>query len=414
MDDDTTDVELPELDSYALSEAHDEYKGSRYRMTWTERASFEVWLSERYEGADVEWCEGCDSPFMYGEGTDVDGQSACEQCADNACTCDRCGCLVTDLTGVSGQDWCGTCRDNHSAYCDECEDYYDADDTYDVEAHKHQCDCAPKRVEFRMVNGEGFLTNDTRLTVSLPVGVIDEWGIRGVAQELAQVRFEDSFGYGVWPFDIGWRALLDAVGCDWKTDRGTYPKRLSSYLYKRTGHAVPADVLAKVGKIAKDHSESAPSFDIEVTRRLNLPAEEFAHEDSCWWGSYGESRCALKSNGGFGLRSFDDYRVSGRAWVMPLRHTGASYEPTFNAETPDAFVVFNGYGDLDGYTATRIVSQMTGWGYLKTSVCISPMYVNGEAGYLVAPADVLAAAPSVYLDLDKHSPLDRREALATV
>ena len=190
---------------------------------------------------------------------------------------------------------------------------------------------------------------------------------------------------------------------------------------------MPAELLSEIGNIGRAHSNGS-NVEVEVTRDLNLPAEDFAHEDSCWWQSYYHGRCALKSNGGFGLRSFgydehEEYEyvvgpwanpyytdpatgmprnyvptgkivrtpaVTGRAWVMPLRYVDGDFRPTFDAETPDALVVFNGYGDLEGYTPARIVAGMYGMTYRKVNFYADPMYVNGNAGYLVASEEIAA------------------------
>jgi hypothetical protein len=145
-----------------------------------------------------------------------------------------------------------------------------------------------------------------------------------------------------------------------------------------------------------------------------MSAAAFYHDDSCWWQGYSESRCALKTNGGFGLRTFDRHGdVTGRAWVMPLKLSASGHlEPTFNTETPDAFTVFNGYGDLAGYTAPRIVGHMAGWTYRKIGFDASPMYVNA-GGYLVAPEEVAKKYDGtnnyLILRLSQHADLLKRE-----
>jgi hypothetical protein len=172
--------------------------------------------------------------------------------------------------------------------------------------------------------------------------------------------------------------------------------------------------MSQIGTIARDHSKPV-EVEIEVTREFNESAAYFYHEDSCYWGSYYESRCALKTNGAFGLRSFRGGAVSGRAWVMPLRHvdrlrTGPDLTPTFDTMGADAFVVFNGYGDLGGYAASRIVAHMAGWTYRKIGFGCDPMYINA-GGYLVAPEHI--AEPytdgSLKLSVPQHSDLYESE-----
>jgi len=209
---------------------------------------------------------------------------------------------------------------------------------------------------------------------------------------------------------------LYAIGAQWQARDGNYAKRLSRHAYKAHQLKLTPEVMSQVGTIARDHS-TAVSVTIEVSRELNESAGYWYHEDSCWWNSYSESRCALKTNGGFGLRSFstgDPYAdVTGRAWVLPLRLNENGYPlPTFDTRTPDAFVVFNGYGDLSGYTPARILAHMAGWTYRKIGFECNPMYVNA-GGYLIAPEDIAGRYTdgSLHLSVDQHARLydDERE-----
>jgi hypothetical protein len=165
--------------------------------------------------------------------------------------------------------------------------------------------------------------------------------------------------------------------------------------------------MSEVGTIARDHSKAA-AFEVDVTRDLNRSPDYFYHDDSCWWGGMSESRCALKTNGGFGLRSLRGQSVSGRAWVMPLRDCGGLV-PTLDTETPDAFIVFNGYGDLAGYAPARIMAGMAGWTYKKIAFSCDPMYINA-GGYLVAPEHIIQDTANLRLSVPQHAHLtDDRE-----
>jgi hypothetical protein len=74
---------------------------------------------------------------------------------------------------------------------------------------------------------------------------------------------------------------------------------------------------------------------------------------------------------------------------MPLRlNESGTLVPTFDTLSPDAFVTFNGYGSLGGYVAARIIAHMAGMTYRKVSLTLTPMYVNGDSGYLVAPEEI--------------------------
>jgi hypothetical protein len=99
---------------------------------------------------------------------------------------------------------------------------------------------------------------------------------------------------------------------------------------------------------------------------------------------------------------------------MPLKlDEFDKFQPTFDSLTPDAFMIFNGYGDLSGYTPARIMAHMAGMTYRKVEFDCSPMYVNNGNGYLVTSEEIAAKYPAgsrVSLYTDTHSTLHHDEA----
>lgn len=367
-------------------------------------------LTDPDRADDLVICYRCDDPgdddWFYVLGT---GDSVCEYCRDNHYSaCDDCDELWEYTTSTSnGREVCEDCRSNRYSWCEDCEVYY-PDDYGCGETHAQDCECESPALAFAVRNdGEPSLENDVRVTVTLPAGTISAEGISEIGRYLRDVSC--TFGYDDPARDNMWRLSydLEPLGDQWQAKQGNYPKRLSRLAYTKYQLKLTPEVMSKVGTIARDHS-TAVDFEVEVTRELNRSPEEFAHADSCWWQSYAGSRCALKSNGGFGLRTFEGRYVTGRAWVMPLRQTeDECLVPTFETLQPDAFVVFNGYGVLNGYTPARIVSHMAGMTYRKITFTCSPMYVNNSAGYLVAPEEIATRYTdgSLYLSTTEHSDL---------
>jgi hypothetical protein len=243
------------------------------------------------------------------------------------------------------------------------------------------------------------------VTVSLPAGEIDSEGILAIYRLLVRNDL----------YDVAYMVTAETIGTTWQTREGNYTKRLSRAAYKATGKGLSPEIMSEIGTIARDHSKPV-DFAIEVTRDLNQSAADFYHEDSCWWSSHSESRCALKSNGGIGLRSYDapgPGGVSGRAWIMPLKADWTNLQPTdkpnlrptSDTVNPDAFIVFNGYGALSGYIPARILAHMAGMTYRKIAFDCDPMYVNSTAGYLVAPEAIAThfTDGSLYLSVDQHN-----------
>jgi hypothetical protein len=337
-------------------------------------------------------CEDCGcltyetTTVIGGRGTD---REVCDySCRESYTYCDGCDCYRDGGGGstVDG-DWrCDVCLSDYG-YCERCEAYVSP---YDDE-HTHGCDCAvPGGRAFSVPNdGDGPLANDQEATVTLPAGTISEEGLAAVAFLLRSNDLREV------------ARLLPELGDAWQTRQGNYPKRLSRLAYNTLKVSIPADILSAVGTTAREHSTTTAQYRVAVTRDLNLPAEEFAHESSCWWGSESQSRCTLKSNGGLALRTFGHYGVTGRAWVLPLKRVGSSLVPTFDTMTPAAYMVFNGYGELSGYAPARVWAHMTGMTYRKVGFSLGSAYVN-SGGYLVAPEELatLYTDGSLYLNSD--------------
>lgn len=412
LDDDVAVAELPEYDRDILLELWKAHSAA-FSTPHAAQSTFPDLVARSFldgDSLEIIWCESCVEPGSFGEDemTGVKGgEYACESCLeDDYFYCESCDEYDTtfDASYVNGNYVCEDCEDRYYSYCDECDESYHNDYSEDHD-HAEDCDCEapPESQAFTMRNdGEDPLAQDTRATISLPAGEIDEQGIQRIVEYLLSAKRSSAAV-------IVSRGI---IGIAWQTREGNYTKRLSRANHKDGGEALTPEMMSQIGVIARDHSKPV-DHQIKVTRDLNLSASDFYHGESCWWSSHSESRCALKSNGGIGLRTFGDRgHVTGRAWIMPLKvKDGAGLTPTTETLDPDAFVVFNGYGDLSGYTAARIVAHMAGMTYRKISFDVDPMYVNSNAGYLVAPEAI--AAPytngSLYLTLDQHANLYETE-----
>jgi len=376
---------LLEFSSEVVASLWRDFEGRHYAGSLRTQTSFLSSLRDKLTDPDmvneVEWCAACSKPGNSEDYTTVQGGRACKSCAEeHYYTCDECEELsYGTTTTMSEREVCENCCDNYYSWCEDCEGYYGND--YDSE-HQHNelcCEVREEAILFSIRNdGEEPLANDTRVTVTLPAGVIDDEGMTRIRRHLLDKGL----------YDISY--LLKDVGPEWQTKQGNFAKRLSRLAYNTLKQALQPEDMSQIGVIAREHS-TAVDFHIETTRKLNMSAAAFYHEDSCWWQSYSEGRCTLKSNGGFGLRTFSaDGDVTGRAWVMPLIGDAGSLTPTFDTQTPKAFVVFNGYGALSGWAPARIMSHMAGWTYRKIGFSCGPMFINSDSGYLIAP-EVIAS-----------------------
>jgi hypothetical protein len=380
---------------------------------------------------EVSWCRDCEVLVIEPERVGPDDFEVCEYCFNEYLHCDDCDTLRRYVDYIDAYDMsvCEQCRDENWQWCDHCEHYYQHGDEGDHAYHStcnrgRGADCVSPKLEFVVRNESGTLRQDEVITVSLPSGEITEVGIAEISSLIRQhgnaVYYEaseddrnrryaelssqnDAEYQRIWNLS----ARLEPLGIEWQNRQGNYTKRLQRHAYKEYALKLPSDLIQQVGNLGREHSGGS-DYQVAFTRDLNQPAREFFHEDSCWWGqSYGASRCALKSNGGYGMRSYDnDGNVQGRAWVLPLRDNDDEWLPTFETESPDAMVVFNGYGNLGGYIPARILAHLYGWTYRKIHFGAEPMYINA-GGYLIASEEVAAPLTdgALSLVLDTHSAL---------
>jgi hypothetical protein len=337
------------------------------------------------------FCAACLKPEWIDDiNIDRDGDSACDDCRNRYDTCSRCEQWSLNEPGMSlvyGNTYCESCLEEYCSYCDECFLYYLDENAAD---HDHQgtpdCGCEPQELHFQILaNSHGVLHEDERLLIELAEGHISDEAVRAVVTMLWDEQFRHLQLLGTGPGITQFRNAVESVGRMWQMKEGNYTKRLSKMFYQRFQAKLDPGLLSRVGSLVKQHAGSTHSWYVEFTRDLNQSASAFFHDGSCWWGSESQSLCAFKHWGGLGIRSYrsedqDRDRPSGRAWIQPLNE---DLQPTQDVFGAHAYIVYNGYGDLEGYTAPRLVAYLTSRSYRKINLGIKRQYVNGGGGYLV-------------------------------
>jgi hypothetical protein len=93
----------------------------------------------------------------------------------------------------------------------------------------------------------------------------------------------------------------------------------------------------------------------------------------------------------------------GRAWVQPL---SSEMEQTHDTLGAHSYVVYNGYGTLQGYVAARIVAHLTGKTYRKIEFNATNTYVNCSSGYLISDQETCDVIESIQLSGNPHDQMD--------
>lgn len=418
-----------DLDTDEFCEWVSSFTLSGEEVYWCEDCGDPIFDTFSAEGGERQVCQSCldnnyttcgDCDENYRDTTSVvDGdREVCESCLQRYETCDECEELVLGIRVIADDDLgvCDYCLENVCYWCEFCDDYYREEHDY----HREDCCESPKQ-EFSLRIKDGSISQDERLTVTLPEGVTAH-GFREIQYLLVgHLNGRDDTPRG-WGGAVS-RITSETIGAEWVTNKGTLPKRISRFLHRECGISLPATVLAEIGNLAKRDARSG-EFHVEVTRDLNLDADEFAHGGSCWWTEYAVSRCILKTNGGFGLRSFGKYGgwATGRSWVMPMKRqfSGPILTPTFNTDDPDAYVVFNNYGDLGEGIGPVVFAHMLGWVSRRIDFSVDDMWVNHDdargtrSGHLITPfAEDFSDLTSLHLSIADHSSLYRDETTTT-
>lgn len=360
-------------------------------------------------------CAKCEEPaWSYDCEDDVNGWSACQGCRDDISTCSQCGDWSIDdyfLSWCGDYSYCESCRDRYLHWCEECDRYYHDDD---AEYHRHRgCECQPSSIPLRFeipANSHGTIKDDERLLVELPTGFITDEALEAAlnlmwVEQFRQLWMDAGHPYlffaesGVVTHGELYEALY-SMDRNWQTREGNFTRRLSKMLHTRFNTKLDPGLLSRVGSTIRQHTSNSNRWYVEFTRELNDDAAAFYHEDSCWWGSEGQSRCALKHWGGLGMRCYSTEEQErrmpdGRAWVQPLNE---NLQPTMDVLGAHAYLVYNGYGDLSGYTAARLVAYLASRTYRKISLSIYHQYVNGSSGFLIADQATCDATDSVYIN----------------
>lgn len=362
-------------------------------------------------GYEYLWaCAPCDTVLVGSDPHEtIDGFRICPPCFEEkqedgmVSSCDWCGDWSVNQHDFQGNDLCTPCFEGLS-YCEECDQSYDPEGGEDHDHHR-DCDCISPRENFSIAGATGSTyDSDTNFDVTLS-DAVDAYTLTTIRNKVI------AWGRGQ---GIVNAYMLDTpmMGIDptYKTSEGTYAKRLRSAVYKHTKSSgyfdepvsLPADLVAEIGLLARENS-APQEYRVQITRDLNREAEYYAHDDSCWWTDYSYSRCTLKSNAGFGLLTMQESRWSeyadGRVWVLPCTiEDGNRLVPTFGEA--QAYMVFNGYGELEEGAGARLLAHLTGWA-VATNRTVFPthaarMYINA-APRVVVPAglaDVEFYAPT--------------------
>ena len=395
------------------------------RHRWVE--AFNVIMDDDQE-ISVTQCLHCHNAIFMGGGwshiVSDDGEMVCGECFAYYTECATCGRFAHRDHVIRVHDYgsiCNNCYESGSpdvASCSACSYYFLTENMYyDENNDVHYCDehaprsgCRPQHMEFEfpaLCTPQKTIREDEIVPITVGRGDVSEEGMR-LIHGMIYTKTSGKYGYGGISLDEIINA--DLYDRSWQTKEGNFPKRLAKHLLIEHSMKLNEDVMTEIGNIAKAHAAIPGTHYVSLTRDLNLSADEFINEGSCWWGSESHSRCELKAYYGFGVRTWstpngnqDGGHPVSRAWLVPLTVTTGGPGPKFAAThvlPADAYVLFNAY-EIDQLPYARMIAGMTGKSYRKLKMFDMSAYINA-AGILIAEQSICDATDRVALPMRRE------------
>ncbi len=193
-------------------------------------------------------------------------------------------------------------------------------------------------------------------------GHISPSGIKHVRNTI-NVFSNISVEYPRWRFEIN-RSIGGPI---WMTDKGAFPKRVASYMYKTYNIKLSSQIMRSIGNTAQQNSTQG-NVVFDFTHRILWEAGDFGDDGSCFWTDYGGSRIAMMRAGIGAIRIYSPNGAHGRgrAWFSPF---------------PEGFILFNAYGIMQARTIANFLGQLFGEDYKYKQIHISHTYRDNNGDW---------------------------------
>jgi polyhydroxyalkanoate synthesis regulator phasin len=174
----------------------------------------------------------------------------------------------------------------------------------------------------------------------------------------------------------------------WTTNRGTLPKRITSYYYKNWQVKLSPEIVTELGNRGKLHASKAQTIVMDMTDSIDWQDGQFGDNGSCFWGEKSGAKSMIEKHG-FAVRAYkarDAYTIKegdpivwshirgyARAWLAEVRR--------------NVVVVFNGYGEST-LNFARLLALKFGCSYKRINLLNNGyddgvLWINGAVGYLI-------------------------------
>ena len=221
------------------------------------------------------------------------------------------------------------------------------------------------------------------------------------------------------------------IGAEWRRSKGgTFPKRLSSLLYKELEIKLNTKLMSEIGTLASvDNISETLYWDIyNAKNEVWWDSGNFGDDGSCLWGDRSCTRDAFTEYGFMAIRTYRIHRLDNAfsqnslglktlsGWFKhmatkqpsSLHKYGRGRAWLYYIKSKDAYVVWNGYDGEKAMTAlhyARLLATMLGYVYHKIELLnegddSGRLYINDGSGWLVYASNNQKAVDTTTYDFE--------------
>ena len=232
-----------------------------------------------------------------------------------------------------------------------------------------------------------YLEVGKRFRLELPQDLISEEGIAEVNEYLRGVYYDR------------WRELRNDLGefevwlnrdfpRDWVVGKGpyvgTFPKRVTNWLFKERQIKATSEVISSIGNIARKHTNSHKDFEFDFADEFRWRAGAFGDSGSCYWSGNDDARYMLEHYDARAIRFFEPGtdKGIGRAWLARLTdHSDVLGEAAQETDRYGRYVrtkpqidrsqvvvMFNAYGKFETVRVARMLATFLSVSYKTVEV----------------------------------------------
>jgi len=233
---------------------------------------------------------------------------------------------------------------------------------------------------------------------------------------------------------IGIATLKTEIDWQWKTDRGTLPKRIDNWFYKKTNTSLDAQIVSQIGNLARAKVPKDQKYWFDINTTFDWRQGDFGDHGSCFFSSNPTVMGSLKLPGWQLDVMRNDDRFQAIRFFKPIekKNTTLSWDDNHFYEDEDKFYIglsrawiwnsfikgkkpwgvpeetystktfFNGYG-LTTESISHVFSAYVEKAYKYVSIKETDLYINNN-GYIVGDPKVIESVSEVPIHEKEYEP----------